>query len=314
MHGGAITLAYEFLNYAKRPDLIICSDMLNLPIFKSICHDKIKNIPVVIYFHENQISYPWSPDDNDVERNRDFHYYYINYTSSLVSHWNLFNSHYHKSSYFSGLEKYLKKMPDYHNEQTIDEISNKSSVLYLGCDLKKFDLPGNYSYDSDRPIILWNHRWEFDKNPELFFNTLIKLKQDGPDIFAKAADILRDEIIQIGYCESFQEYRDWLWKADIIPVTSIQDFFGISIVESVYCNTLHLLPERLSYGELFDESNNPDLFYKNDKDLYIKLKNNILNVGKTRARAEEIATLIKKYGWMEMIIEYDKKLSELSTL
>ncbi len=329
MHGGAITLAYEFLKYDKNPDLILCSDMLNLPIFKSICNDKIKNIPVVIYFHENQISYPWSPDDNDVELNRDFHYYYINYTSSLVSHWNLFNSQYHKSSYLSGLTKYLKKMPDYQNEHTIDEISNKSSVLYLGCDLKKFDLPGKHSFDKDRPIILWNHRWEFDKNPELFFDTLIALKQDGlefslvilgekfrfvPDIFANVADILRDEIIHIGYCESFHEYRDWLWKADIIPVTSIQDYFGISIVEAVYCNTLPLLPKRLSYVELFEESINPDLFYENDKDLYKKLKNSILNVEKARTRAKDIAALIKKYDWTEMIIEYDKKLSELSML
>jgi glycosyltransferase involved in cell wall biosynthesis len=329
IHGGAITLAYDFLNCAKKPDLILCSDMLNLPVFQSICQDKTKDIPVVMYFHENQISYPWSPNDNDIELNRDFHYYFINYTSSLVSCWNLFNSQYHKCDYFSGLRKYLKKMPDYRNEHTVNEISNKSSVLYLGCDLKKFDLPDKKSPDNKRPIILWNHRWEFDKNPELFFDTVIRLKKDGvefslvvlgekfrfvPDIFSDAVEILRDEIIHIGYCESFHEYRDWLWKADIIPVTSIQDFFGISIVEAVYCHTLPLLPKRLSYVELFEESDNPDLFYENDKDLYRKLKNSILNVDTARGRAEEVARLIKKYDWTEMVAEYDCKFSELSTL
>ena len=29
------------------------------------------------------------------------------------------------------------------------------------------------------PVILWNHRWEYDKNPEFFFNTLSKLKKNG---------------------------------------------------------------------------------------------------------------------------------------
>lgn len=329
IHGGAITLAYEFMNSDLKPDLILCSDMLNLPVFKSICNDKIKDTPVVIYFHENQISYPWSPDDADVELNRDFHYYFINYTSSLVSHWNLFNSEYHKRSYLSGLKKYLKKMPDHQNEHTIDEISDRSSVLYLGCDLKKFDLPGNHAKNNKRPVILWNHRWEFDKNPELFFDTMVRLKKDGvefslvilgekfrfvPDVFSDAVGILRDEIIHTGYCESFYEYRDWLWKADILPVTSIQDFFGISIVEAVYCNTLPLLPKRLSYPELFEESANPGLFYENENDLYKKLKNSIVNLDKTKARAEKTAALIKKYDWSVMITGYDKKLSELSTL
>jgi len=303
--------------------------MLNLPVFMSICKDTIKDTPVIIYFHENQISYPWSPDDADVELNRDFHYYFINYSSSLVSHWNLFNSEYHKRSYFSGLTQYLKKMPDFQNEDTIAEISDKSSVLYLGCDLKKFDLPGKQPPKNKTPIIMWNHRWEFDKNPELFFDTMVKLKKNGvkfslvilgekfrvaPDIFSEVVDTLKDEIIHTGYCESFEEYRNWLWKADILPVTSIQDFFGISIVEAVYCSTLPILPKRLSYPELFEESANGDLFYKNDKDLYRKLKHAIENVEEVRARAEEAAVIIQKYDWQEMVAEYDKKLSELSTL
>ena len=40
---------------------------------------KTKNIPTAIYFHENQISYPWSPRDRDKIQNRDNHYGFINY-------------------------------------------------------------------------------------------------------------------------------------------------------------------------------------------------------------------------------------------
>ena len=32
MHGGAVTLANDFMNYDKKLDLILCSDFLNLPV------------------------------------------------------------------------------------------------------------------------------------------------------------------------------------------------------------------------------------------------------------------------------------------
>ena len=144
-------------------------------------------------------------------------------------------------------------------------------------------------------LSIWNHRWEFDKNPELFFQTLFKLKKEGiefelavlgeqfkeyPPIFNEARLRLSDNIIQFGYCESFQEYAKWLWRADVLPVTSNQDFFGISIVEAVYCNTYPILPKRLSYPELFELENNSHYFYKNDTEFYQTLKKYLLSLKK----------------------------------
>ena len=139
MHGGAITLAKEYDSLTEEYDLLLCSDFLNLPVFMSISKKKFDKTPIVMYFHENQVSYPWSPKDNDIKLNRDFHYFYINQTSSLASNWNLFNSEYHLNSYLDGLKEYLCKMPDNKNIETIDQIRDKSTVLYLGCDLKKFN-------------------------------------------------------------------------------------------------------------------------------------------------------------------------------
>ena len=174
MNGGAITLAKMYNELNKKFDLVICSDMLNLPVFKTLCNN-IESTKVVMYFHENQLSYPWSPLDKDLILKRDLHYHYINYTSSLISDYNYFNSDYHFKSYISGLKKYLKKMPDLRNEYTIKDIEKKSSSIPIGCDI---ETPKNITTQK-QPIILWNHRWEYDKNPTSFFHALKKLKNDG---------------------------------------------------------------------------------------------------------------------------------------
>ena len=53
MHGGAITLAKEFLQSDFVPDLIISTDMLDLTTFLSLTKSKTADIPTVLYFHED---------------------------------------------------------------------------------------------------------------------------------------------------------------------------------------------------------------------------------------------------------------------
>ena len=92
MHGGSITLSGMLNEVDKRYDLVICSDYINLPVFKSLLNKTHSATPTVIYFHENQPGYPWSDKDDDLSLKRDFHYYYINQTSAILSDWNFFNS------------------------------------------------------------------------------------------------------------------------------------------------------------------------------------------------------------------------------
>ena len=239
----------------------------------------------------------------------------------MTSDWNYFNSNYNLESLKEGLKRYLKKMPDFQNIDTIDSILNKSSVLHLGCDLSKYN-QHKKEYRNQKPVILWNHRWEYDKNPELFFNTLFKIKDmeidfslvilgekfsSSPEIFKKAEKKLKDNIIHLGYCKSFKDYANWLWKSDIAPVTSNQDFFGISVVEASYCNVYPILPDRLSYRELFNKVKNPSIFYKNEKQLLKIIVDSIRNY----ENLDSYADMIKIYDW-EMIVEnYDQSFEKL---
>ena len=321
MHGGAITLSKMYNKLNKKIDLIICSDMLNLPVFKSLSNN-IKSIKTIMYFHENQLSYPWSPLDKDLVLKRDLHYHYINYTSSLVSDYNYFNSQYHLDSYIKGLKKYLKKMPDLRNEDTIDSIYNKSCSLPIGCNLENFK-----KMKPKNPIILWNHRWEYDKNPDLFFKILFELKnnkikfklivlgekyKEYPKIFDIAQKKLKNNIIHFGYCQSQKEYIKWLKISNILPVTSNQDFFGISIVEAVGYGNYPILPKKLSYPEIFEYKKNTDLFYTNEEQLINMIAKTINNIENLNNRTNKLSNYIyEKYNWKNISKKYYKTFESI---
>tara|TARA_B100000941_G_C28508028_1_gene558698 strand:+ start:493 stop:1608 length:1116 start_codon:yes stop_codon:yes gene_type:complete len=316
MHGGAISLAKEYNNMNIVFDIILCSDMLNLPVFKSLCNDNLSRSKVLIYFHENQLSYPWSPNDKDLKLDRDLNYYYINYTSSLISDYNYFNSQYHLDSYINGLRKYLKKMPDFRNLESIDLIKKKSSVLPIGCNLSENNLK-----KIEHPIILWNHRWEYDKNPKLFFETLFELNDlkidfsliilgenysEYPKIFDTAKDKLNNKIIHFGYCENYTQYLRYLKMSNILPVTSHQDFFGISVVEAVSYGCYPILPKRLTYPDLFNYKKNNFLFYNSDLELKDKLVSVIKNIKNYSSTIKEISQeIFYKFNWKNISKKYD---------
>ncbi len=68
MHGGAVTLARRFLETGERPDLLFVTDMLDLTTFLALTRPESADIPVAIYFHENQLCYPWPPTSrNDAQ-------------------------------------------------------------------------------------------------------------------------------------------------------------------------------------------------------------------------------------------------------
>ncbi|MEE8335765.1 MAG: DUF3524 domain-containing protein [Candidatus Neomarinimicrobiota bacterium] len=324
MHGGAITLAGDFLNSNLKPDLLLATDMLDLTTFLALSgKSKMPKIPAAVYFHENQLSYPWSPADRDVIEKRDHHYGFINIVSALASDHNFFNSNYHLESFLTSAGRLLKQFPDLKELESVEKIRNKSSILPLGLDLIKFDRFKDIHIKTEPPLILWNHRWEFDKNPEEFFKALIILHEKGinfrlaivgenfkkvPEIFNRAKEILGGKIIQFGYCDSFEDYARWLWKADILPVTSIQDFFGISILEAIYCSTLPLLPKRLSYFELWGGNTHNNFFYNNFDELVSRLEKALKSPS---GSSPDLRAEAKKYDWSYMAPVYDRRFSAI---
>lgn len=319
MHGGAVTLARRFLDEGHRPDLILVTDMLDLTTFLALTREKTAGTPVAIYFHENQLSYPWSVDDPDPGLERDVHYGFINYTSALAAAAVLFNSWYHMDSFFSELPGFLAAFPDHNEPDSIETIREKSSVLPLGVDLTALDRYRTERDSDSPPLILWNHRWEYDKNPDDFFGALFVLAGEGlefeiavlgesftkyPPIFDEAKRRLGEQVVHFGYAKDFAEYARWLWRADILPVTSNHDFFGASTVQAIYCGCVPLLPNRLSFPGHVPEALREKYLYEDQPQLIERLRDMIL--GRDGPSELAVAGFADRYDWSVMTSQYDR--------
>ncbi|MCK5680953.1 DUF3524 domain-containing protein [bacterium] len=337
MQGAAITLArcYRALvNEGKRYDLIIASDMLDLATFIGLIRsDRIP--PIALYFHENQVTYPLSLNEKSKPSGRDRHFGLINFTSALVADICFFNSNFHRQNFLTALPPFLQRFPDYQELDEVSGIEKKSEVLYLGLDLERLRVskpapesstlsisPAEKS--SRPPLILWNHRWEYDKNPAEFFNLLQDLIVDNVDfevailgehvnpppvLFCENQAILGSRLIHFGFAENFADYATWLWRADLLPVTSHHDFFGISVVEAIYCNCYPLLPSRLAYPEHFPDNSKAGFFYSDYSDLLKKVKHQLEHITETRKVRPGLQ--IWNYDWSKMAPEYDARMSTI---
>jgi len=228
MHGGAISLARQFAALPAPPDFILATDMLDLTTFLALTRQTGSHIPCAVYFHENQLTYPWSEQDRDIAANRDSHYGFINLVSALAADALFFNSPYHLASFLAALPRFLNQFPDFNEPETVETIRAKATVLPLGLNLRRFDAcrPATGNPERQRkPLVLWNHRWEYDKNPAEFFEALVALAEAGlefevavlgqnfrnrPAEFEQARQRLGNRIVHFGYVKTFAEYAAWL--------------------------------------------------------------------------------------------------------
>ena len=326
MHGAAVTLAQQFLEHDKSYDLIVATDMLDLTTFVALTRHQTYDTPFMLYFHENQITYPWSETDRDIKNKRDQHYGFINYSSALAADQVVFNSMYHKTSFIQSLPNFLKQFPDHNNLESIQDIEQKSRVLPLGLELNTFQKIAPAIPTPNRAVLLWNHRWEHDKNPEEFFHALYQLKDRGieyklivlgesfatrPTIFDQAKNHLKEEILHFGFASNYEEYIAWLKVADILPVTSNHDFFGVSVVEAMYHNVIPLLPSRLVYPEHIPDELQSTFFYTSHE-LVKRLQGMIMHV--SVLRKQNTRQFVEHYDWEFMKTSYDTFFSNLKAL
>jgi glycosyltransferase involved in cell wall biosynthesis len=295
---------------AQRFDRIICSTFVDVAAFRGLAPAWVKDVPLLTYFHENQFAYPIQVEDE-----RDFHFALTNVTTALASDCLAFNSEYNLKSFMQGIRNLQKKSYDLKLDNPCNTIRVKSRVIPPGIDFSAIDA-GEESDGRGSPVILWNHRWEHDKNPELFFKTLFELDQGGidfrlavlgesfkehPRIFEDAKEKLSRRIIHFGYIKSRRDYAKWLKRCDIVVSTADHEFFGISVIEAVRAGCRPLLPKRLSYPELFSEE-----FLYDDRKFVLRLKETIRN--NKRLSTKKARKLTEAFSWNTLAPVYEEWL------
>lgn len=318
MQGAAISFA-RMLDF--KPDLILASSMIDLSTFRALTFRELGDIPLAMYFHENQLSYP-----QNRRQGHGWRYGFINYVSALTADANYFNSKFHLNDFMRQLPRLLKHFADFNELETINRIRSKSQVLPLGIDLERFDQYKRAPNPNLPPLIVWNHRWEDDKDPEAFVCSLLQLASAGVDFrvaitgerfgempaaFVRAQKELGSRLIQLGFIDSFADYARLLWQADLVVSTAWQEFFGVSVCEAIYCGCIPVLPDRLNYPHLLTDELKDACLYQRDK-LTAQLRYHL----DLRAPIDTVPLQAKlsDYDWRKIASRYDDAFEHLLSL
>jgi glycosyltransferase involved in cell wall biosynthesis len=319
MQGAAATLAEQALRLDYHPDVVLATDMLNLPVFLGLARQKLSNIPTFLYCHENQLTYPLPPGES-----RDLTYGMANWLSMLAADQVLFNSVFHLEDWFEELPRLLKHFPDYTHTHLVPVVREKAAVLPVGCDLRRLQRGQEETTISTVPLILWNQRWEYDKDPVTFFRAVDELVTEGyefrialagsnvrqmPEEFEAARDRLGSRVIHYGHADH-DTYQRLLWEADIVVSTAIHEFFGIGVVEAIYCGCFPVLPRRLAYPELISPTFHNDCLYGSYQDLLSKLRWALTNTRQAQQMCKELQKEVDRFDWSKLAPEYDRRIEE----
>ncbi|UCF32369.1 MAG: DUF3524 domain-containing protein [Phycisphaerales bacterium] len=298
MRGAAVWFACEQTDWQKGDlHVIFCSDMLSVADLRSMLPTHLRQIPIVCYFHENQLTYPLSEDDR-----RDFQFGMTNITSCLAADAVWFNSKYHMEAFLSAADALLRQMPDFVPGRLVPAIRSKSAVHPPPVDVPQ--IHRSIPSDDRRLRIVWPHRWEYDKNPEPLFDALVKLADEGfdfelvltgerfrsaPEAFDRVCGRLKGHVLHAGFIPDRRSYMQMLADCDVVVSSAIQENFGIAVVEAILNGCQPVLPNRLAYPEVIPEAFHQMCLYGCERDLQGHLRR-VLD-GPGRMPREQLASL-----------------------
>lgn len=296
-------------------DAALCSSYVDVAVLRAL----LQRVPgwnrearIYLYFHENQLVYP----ERHAADNRQFAA--INFHSALAADSIAFNSAYNAQTFLDGCRKYLKSAAsEVSLPELVGELERKSRILFPGIDFPERAHRQGPAH-AGSPVIVWNHRWEHDKNPERFVQALTELERRGfdfrlivagksfrdiPACFARIRELFAARLLHFGHLSSYREYLALLAQGDLVVSTALHEFYGIAVIEAVRAGCRPLLPNRLSYPELFDG----EFLY--DEDEFVEKFAEALQ-NKPRLSDVEAEKLTERFSWPRLAPAYREWLLE----
>lgn len=243
---------------------LIATSMVDLSALRGMV-PALTHLPTALYFHENQFAYPQSrAAHSSVEPQ------IITLYSALCADYLVFNTAFNRDSFFTGAEQLLRKLPDGVPSGIIAQLQARATVIPVLLEDDCFLATAKPKATHLKPQLIWNHRWEFDKNPALLLRALQLLcaEHQGklpftlhlvgqsfrqvPPEFAQIKQLLSEAgaLGQWGFLAS-PEYRELLALSDVVLSSADHDFQGLSVLEAVAAGATPVVPARQAYPEWF---------------------------------------------------------------
>lgn len=324
MRGAAVTFARMVRarwagKLQQHFDIIVTTDMLDVATFLALTRDITADLPVALYMHENQLTYPLPAG-----RKLDLTWPWLNYTGMLAADAVLFNSDFHRQALLAALPGLPRRFHDYHELDAVASIAPKTHVLYPGIDLRRFD-GAPVTRLGGAPVVLWNSRWDYDKQPLHFFTSMAQMMHQGiplqlivvgeyvdpgNDDFARMRQVLAPITRHWGYVPDAAHYRDLLHQADVVVSAAIQEFFGIAVIEATYTGAVPLLPKRLAYPELLPAPYHDLLLYADDAHLVPALTRLLAQLDTVDRSA--LQRWAAQFDWAQLAPQYDALFARIA--
>ncbi len=256
IRGNALTWAFGHRHVLEQTwDVVLATSMVDLSALRGFAPGLAGALNVV-YFHENQFAFPTSPGQHE-----DVTPAVVNLYSALCADRVAFNSRHNCDSFLDGADAFLRRMPDGVPDGVVERIRQRAHVLPVPLDDGCFGPPTPRS----GPLsIVWNHRWEYDKAPDRFFEALRRVSARGldfalhvvgqqfrrrPDAFDRAQRDLGEHIATWGYVEDPDTYCGLLANCDLVVSSALHEFQGLAMLEAMALGCRPLAPNRLAYPE-----------------------------------------------------------------
>lgn len=242
-------------DFKQAYDLIIATSLSGLVSLKAM-HPMLQSIPVWVYFHENQFAHPLSGKQ---QRDHQVGWQFQSIQNALMADWISFNTDFNRRTFLDGARRLLKRLPEKLPGDPMSRISRQSDVLPVP--LSDACLAFR-AVPKEKDLIVWNHRWEWDKQPKRFLTALAEMREEGVAFrlammgsgggrsieYDAFWETLADRLVQWGHASS-EDYNHWLSRAGIGVSTSLHDFQGLSMLELAQAGATVVVPNRLAYPE-----------------------------------------------------------------
>ncbi len=238
-------------------DAVIATSMVDLATLRGL-HPHLAALPTLYYVHENQFAYPLGPQQVDSVDPQMVQIY-----AALAADRIAFNSAFNRDSFLEGMATLLGRMPDAVPPGIRDRLTQRSAILPVP--IQPTAVAGG---TRDPGLILWNHRWEYDKAPEVFAEAMLTLAGSGvdfrlallgprpanaPEPLQKLREALGNRIIADGKLPR-SEYDALLGRAGIVVSTARHEFQGLAVLEASAAGATPLVPDALAYREQYPDA------------------------------------------------------------